>query len=86
MISLFPKRQSASADVVTLPVCCVPNETTRDLDAKRAAQLQWMRDNGMHYLGEPVHLEARPQRRTGTSLRLVHGAGATTDRAEFFRR
>jgi hypothetical protein len=73
MISLFNKAKVSPLNVVTLPSYCVPTSESNDLDAKREAKLQWMRDKGMTYLGDPLkQIEKRPQRRGNiASVRLV---------------
>jgi hypothetical protein len=73
MISLFNKAKVSPLNVVTLPSYCVPTTESNDLDAKRDAKLQWMRDNGMTYLGDPLkQIEKRPQRSGNVApVRLV---------------
>ena len=75
MISLFTKQKESPVPLLTLPTYCipVPAEASNDLTAKREAQLQWMREKGMKYLGDPLgEAEKRPQRRPAlTTMRLV---------------
>jgi hypothetical protein len=41
--------------MLTLPAFCVPADEADDLRAKREAQLEWMRSQGVQYLlGNPV--------------------------------
>jgi hypothetical protein len=55
MSSLFARKRNLSLDMVTLPPFCVPAEESARLAAKREAQLQWMRAQGVEYiLGNPV--------------------------------
>jgi hypothetical protein len=45
--------------MLTLPAFCVPAEESAKLQSKREAQLEWMREKGVHYLlSEPVHRQA----------------------------
>lgn len=47
-------------NLVTLPASCVPAKETNSLAVKRAAQLKWMREKGVRYLGDPQkRFEAR---------------------------
>lgn len=73
MISLFAKHRAAPLNLLKLPVYAVPNNESSDLDAKREAQLQWMREKGMGYLGDPLkRSELREKRRSTTpKVRLV---------------
>lgn len=73
MISPFAKQKVRPLDIVTLPSYCVPAEESNDLAAKREAQLEWMRQKGLAYLGDPLQqIERRPLRRgSGTTMRLV---------------
>jgi hypothetical protein len=42
--------------MLTLPAFCVPASESAKLDAKRLAQLEWMREKGVDYLlSNPVH-------------------------------
>lgn len=73
MISLFPKYKVSPLNMVTLPSYCVSTKQSSNLDAKREAQLRWMREQGMTYLGDPLkQLEKRPQPRLAMApMRLV---------------
>ena len=73
MISLFTKQKESPVPLLTLPTNCVPSEESTNLVAKREAQLRWMREKGMKYLGDPLgEAEKRPQRRAApTTMRLV---------------
>jgi hypothetical protein len=54
MSSLFTSRRFTT-DLLRLPAFCVPAANEPDeLRAKREAQLRWMRDKGVRYLGTPV--------------------------------
>ncbi|MBN1237604.1 MAG: hypothetical protein JXB36_03835 [Gammaproteobacteria bacterium] len=79
MISLST-RPDVPPTVVTLPSYCMPTRESDALVAKREAQLQWMRENGLHYLGDPQRLvrhEPQPRRRRSVSpVRLVRHHGA----------
>jgi hypothetical protein len=47
---------------LTLPSYCKPTEELSSLAEKREAQLRWMRQNGMNYLGDPLLVvKKRPQ-------------------------
>ena len=61
MSSLFTSRRFAP-DMLRLPAFCIPaaNEPD-DLRAKREAQLRWMRDKGVTYLGNPVAKPTKAQ-------------------------
>jgi hypothetical protein len=66
MSSLFTKHYSNTPEMVTIPAFCVPAEVSADLSAKRAAQLEWMRSQGIEYiLGQPIerHTPYKDQRR-----------------------
>jgi hypothetical protein len=55
MSSLFARKRNLSPELLTLPAFCVPAEESAELDAKRKAQLEWMRAKGVEYiLGSPV--------------------------------
>jgi hypothetical protein len=64
MSSLLRKR-TLNPEMLTLPAFCVPAEESAKLQSKREAQLEWMREKGVHYLlSEPVHRTApAPERR-----------------------
>jgi hypothetical protein len=55
----FKKRKSAQR-LVKLPAVCVPSDEADTLAAKRDAQLKWMHERGVRYLGNPM---VRPDRR-----------------------
>lgn len=73
MISLFHRTRTAPPSVVTLPTHAVTQREADDLAMKREAQLQWMREKGLPYLGDPLELaELRARRRPSPpQLRLV---------------
>lgn len=55
MSSLFARKRNLSPEMLTLPAFCVPAEESAQLNAKREAQLEWMRAQGVEYiLGSPV--------------------------------
>jgi hypothetical protein len=55
MSSLFARKRNLDLDILTLPAFCVPAEESERLSAKREAQLEWMRSQGVEYiLGTPV--------------------------------
>jgi hypothetical protein len=50
--------------MLTLPAFCVPAEQSAKLEAKRQAQLEWMRNQGVQYLlNHPVHRHTPPSER-----------------------
>jgi hypothetical protein len=56
MSSLFVRKRMTTPEMLTLPAFCVPAEESVKLEAKRQAQLEWMRETGVDYLlSEPVH-------------------------------
>jgi len=73
MISLFAKPKESPLNLLKLPTYAVAQEESDALAAKREAQLRWMREQGMSYLGDPLKLaELRARRRPGApSIRLV---------------
>lgn len=73
MISPFVKQKMRPLDIVSLPSYCVPAKESNDLAAKREAQLEWMRQKGLAYLGDPLQQsDKKPLRRSaGTTMRLV---------------
>jgi hypothetical protein len=73
MISLFTKHRDASLNLVTLPTYAFSHEEADELAAKREAQLRWMREKGMTYLGDPLQrAELRAMRKPPTPrMRLV---------------
>lgn len=55
MSSLFARKRPVSPELLTLPAFCVPADEADNLRAKREAQLEWMRNQGVQYLlGNPV--------------------------------
>ena len=55
MSSLFARKRMTTPEMLTLPAFCVPAEESAKLEAKRQAQLEWMRAAGVQYiLGSPV--------------------------------
>jgi hypothetical protein len=55
MSSLFARKQNPTPEMLTLPAFCVPADEAETLRSKREAQLEWMREKGVHYLlGNPV--------------------------------
>ena len=52
MISLFGRKKS-SLHPVKIPPHCVLGDETASLAAKREAQLRWMHEHGVQYLGTP---------------------------------
>lgn len=73
MISLSSKPKLLPTEVLILPSYCVPNKDSDHLAEKREAQLKWMREKGMTYLGDPTKLVARPSsaKRSVAPVRLV---------------
>lgn len=65
MSSLFAWKRLTAPEMLTLPAFCVPAEESVKLEAKRQAQLEWMREKGVVYLlGSPVHRQnAVPEKR-----------------------
>jgi len=56
MGSLFAWKRMTNPETLTLPAFCVPAEESAKLEAKRQAQLEWMREKGVDYLlSNPVH-------------------------------
>lgn len=62
MSLLFTKEKLSTVDLVKLPSFCKPTEEVESLAAKREAQLRWMRQKGMRYLGDPMLKIKRPTR------------------------
>ncbi len=81
MISLFARPKESALNLVKLPTYVVAQNESDTLAAKREAQLKWMREKGMSYLGDPLKLaELRTKRRPGIrTLRLVRNADASGD-------
>jgi len=64
MSSLFARKRITTPEMLTLPAFCVPAEESAKLEAKRQAQLEWMREKGVDYLlGNPVHRHNLPEKR-----------------------
>jgi hypothetical protein len=65
MSSLFARKRTLNPEMLTLPAFCVPAEESAKLSAKRQAQLEWMRSQGVQYiLNSPVHRHTpAPERR-----------------------
>lgn len=61
-MSLLFTRKISTVDLVKLPSYCKPTKELESLAAKRDAQLQWMRQQGMRYLGDPMLKIKRPAR------------------------
>ena len=49
MSSLFARKRMTTPEMLTLPAFCVPAEESAKLEAKRQAQLEWMREQGVEY-------------------------------------
>jgi hypothetical protein len=69
MSSLFKRKRTFAADLLTLPAYCVPVDEPDTLASKREAQLQWMREKGVNYLGSPMQ---------GLRKRQGHGSRAAS--------
>ena len=54
MSSLFHSWRNFDSALVKLPAVCVPGGEADTLRAKREAQLKWMRERGVRYLGNPM--------------------------------
>jgi len=54
MSSLFNSWRNFDSAMVKLPAVCVPGGEADTLRAKREAQLKWMRERGVRYLGNPM--------------------------------
>ena len=81
MLSLFKKRKTSIHPVLTLPSYSTPTEELDSLAAKRDAQLAWMRQKGMQYLGDPKELNKRPQKpQPGPATRLTPVANPTAEK------
>jgi hypothetical protein len=69
MASLIHKRDLPRLNLLVLRTSCATTEESHDLVRKREARLQWMRERGMTYLGDPIDKrETRPQWRSGARL------------------
>lgn len=81
MISLFAKQKEAPLNLLSLPTYAVTQAESDVLAAKREAQLQWMREKGMSYLGDPLELtELRAKRRPATRKLRVVGTSEAGER------
>jgi hypothetical protein len=71
MSSLFSRKRLASdPGTVTLPAYCTTGGEAASLQAKREAQLKWMKENGVRYLGGPaVKHDRRAPRPPSASIR-----------------
>lgn len=71
MSSLFSRKQfSFDSEIVTLPAYCVTGSEADSLQAKRAAQLKWMKERGVRYLGSPgIKNDRRAPRPPSASIR-----------------
>jgi hypothetical protein len=71
MSSLFSRKRLASdPGTVTLPAYCATGTEAESLQAKREAQLKWMKENGVRYLGGPaVKHDRRAPRPPSASIR-----------------
>ena len=54
MSSLFNSWRKFDPALLKLPAVCVPGGQVDTLRAKREAQLKWMRERGVRYLGNPM--------------------------------
>ena len=55
MSSLFAWKRNATPAMLSLPAFCTPTGEAENLRAKREAQLEWMRANGVRsLLGTPI--------------------------------
>jgi hypothetical protein len=54
MSSLFHLWHNFDPTMLKLPAVCVPGGEAETLRAKREAQLKWMRERGVRYLGNPM--------------------------------
>ena len=54
MSSLFNSWRNFDSALLKLPAVCVPGGEADTLRAKREAQLKWMRERGVRYLGNPM--------------------------------
>jgi len=54
MSSLFHLWRNFDPSLLKLPAVCVPGGEADTLRAKREAQLKWMRERGVRYLGNPM--------------------------------
>lgn len=81
MISLFARPNETPLNLLKLPTYAVAQKESDALAAKRAAQLEWMREKGMRYLGDPVErAELRAKLRPGAPrMRLVGSVARLAD-------
>lgn len=54
MTSPFHRKGIYDCDLVKLPAFCTPNDEAENLRTKREAQLKWMKERGVRYLGNPM--------------------------------
>lgn len=82
MILLFAKPKESPLNLLKLPTYAVAQEESDALAAKREAQLRWMREQGMSYLGDPLQVtKLRAKRRPGAPrIRLVRADERPEDR------
>lgn len=81
MISLFTRHRAAPLNLLTLPTYAISHEESRALAAKRDAQLQWMREKGMTYLGDPLKRAELHALRKIAKVRMLHGRKTPNDAA-----
>jgi hypothetical protein len=76
MSSLFSRSIfSSDSDLVRLPAYCVTGNDGDNLQAKREAQLKWMKERGVRYLGGPaVKNDRRAPRPPAASIRTINKA------------
>jgi hypothetical protein len=73
MSSLFSRKRFASdPGLVTLPAYCLTGGEAASLQAKREAQLKWMKEHGVRYLAGPaVKHDRRAPRPPAASIRTT---------------
>jgi hypothetical protein len=77
MSSLFNRWRNFDPAMLKLPAVCVPGGEADTLRAKREAQLKWMREHGVRYLGNPM---VWPDRRApGSPIALSRTDHATLE-------
>jgi hypothetical protein len=64
MSSLLFRKRNPDPVLIKLPGGCVPSGEADTLRTKREAQLKWMRERGVRYLGNPM---VSPDRRAPRS-------------------
>jgi hypothetical protein len=75
MSSLFSQKRIFDTTLVSLPSYCVPGSEADSLRAKRDAQLKWMREHGVRYLGNPaVTPDRRAKRPPSASVYSIKSA------------